>query len=112
MNKCLEDDNCLLCGHPARSATYDRGKGKAFVDCTNEACGEYLVTYSAMKDLLPDAEKREVFSSLATSRQEIQTRREILEISYCGGIDARFKRLTDVLSEDDIRFFGFEEAEK
>lgn len=112
MNKVLQDDICFLCGHTARSASYDRGNGKAFVDCTNKACGEYLITNRAMKDLLSDAKMRQAFSSRATSRGEIQARKEILEISYKGGIEAKFKRLTDVLSQAERTFFGFEESER
>ena len=107
MSKEFQNDSCFLCGNPARSATYDRGKGKVFVDCANKVCGEYLITNSAMKILRSDAETCQNLSSRATSREEIKARKEILEITYEDGVVAKIKPLTEVLSPQAISKFGF-----
>ena len=108
MSKAIEDDKCFLCGLPARSATYDRGNGKAFIDCTNKACGEYLIMINAMQSLSSDEKMRQMLSKSATTKAHIQEKKEILTISYHGGIKAEIKPLKDVLSQQDINFFGFE----
>lgn len=110
MSDRLMKDTCFLCGCDGRSGTYDRGYGKVFIECANEACGEYLITNSAMRHLT-NAEKRKEFSRMATSKKEIQDREEILIISYRGGIQANFKPLKDVLFQNDIDFFGFKKRD-
>lgn len=111
MTNSIQPGNCFLCGHPAQTASYNRGNGKAFIECTNKACGEYLITNAAMNHLATDAEKRKEFSSLATSKKEIQQQKAILTISYHGGIKAGFKPLRGVLSEPEISSFGFQKTE-
>ena len=108
MNKEFKDEACVLCGHPARSATYDRGKGKAYIDCKNKDCGEYLITTSAIEVLKSDNAMQQVLSRKVTSRDDIRNRKEILEIKYHGEIVAEYRPLAEALSEDRISFLGFE----
>ncbi|MBL7205033.1 MAG: hypothetical protein ISS63_11995 [Desulfobacteraceae bacterium] len=107
MSNELKKDICFLCGHDSKSGSYNRGIGKAFIECINESCGEYLVTNTAMDKLKSDAEKRKEFSKMASSKKEIQDTRKIFVISYYGGIQADFKLLQDVLPENEISFFAF-----
>jgi len=107
MSKELKRDKCFFCDQDAKSGSYDRGIGKAFIECINESCGEYLITKTAMDKLETDVEKRKEFSKMTTSKKEIQDTRKIFVISYHGGIQADFKPLEDVLSKNEISFFGF-----
>jgi len=107
MSDSLTDDTCFLCGCNARSGSYNRGHGKVFIECTNEACGEYLITNSAMRRFTNGESKKEL-SKMATSREEIQHGGEILVIYYYdGAIRAKFKRLEDALHNAEINSFGF-----
>ena len=107
MSNDLKKDICFLCGRDVKSGSYNRGNGKAFIECINESCGEYLITNNAMHQLRTDEEKSKEFSKIATSKKEIQDRKEILIVSYYGGIKSNFKPLEDVLSKNEIDFFGF-----
>jgi hypothetical protein len=106
MSDSLIEDTCFLCGCNARSGTYNRDYGKVFIECANEACGEYLITNSAMRHLT-NGERKKEFSRMATSKKEIQDSWEILVIAYHGGIKAEFKRLENVLPSPEIDLFGF-----
>jgi hypothetical protein len=107
MSTAIEDDQCFLCGQPSRSATYNRGNGKVFIDCTNSDCGEYLITNAAMKSLFSNEKKRQTISRSATSRAQIKIEKKILTISYHGGIKEEMKQLEEALSKEEIGFFGF-----
>jgi hypothetical protein len=106
VNPPLIKDICFLCGSDAQSGSYNHGNGKAFIDCVNESCGEYLITYGAMRKLESKKEK-EKFSRWATSSKKIKMDKEILEITYKGDIEANIKPLEKVLTEKDIKSFGF-----
>jgi hypothetical protein len=41
MSNAIIADKCFLCGEDTKSATYNRGNGKVFMDCTNSNCGEW-----------------------------------------------------------------------
>ena len=107
MSRAIEKAACFLCGSDAKSGDYNGGIGKAFIECINKSCGEYLITNIAMNHLGREGQNRREFSKKATSKEEIQDRNEILLISYDGGIQANFKPPKDVLSQADIDFFGF-----
>ena len=107
MSNELKKDICFLCGRDAKSRSYNYGNGKAFVECMNESCGEYLITNSAMHEIEKDVEKRKEFSKMATSKKKILDTKKILVISYHGGIQADFKPIEDALSKEDISFFYY-----
>jgi hypothetical protein len=101
----IKKDNCILCGSPSESMEYNHGNGKAFINCSNKLCGEYLIIKQAIDKL--DDEQKSFFSEMATSKNKIQDSRKILLISYHGGIQAGYENLTDVMFHDEISKLGF-----
>jgi len=72
----IVDPNCFLCGSDATSRDTDYGNRRFFV-CSNEACGEYEISRSAMKRLEGNAQFKQKAMSKARACRDTD---KILEI--------------------------------
>ncbi|NLD39381.1 MAG: hypothetical protein GX654_21200 [Desulfatiglans sp.] len=105
MSSEIIDDICILCGNPAQSMEYGKGNGKAFFNCSNKLCGEYLITYTAIGKIEPQNKKS--YFERTTTKEEIIDTGKILVIFYHGGIKTEIKNISDVLCKMEISKLGF-----
>ena len=76
-------EECFLCGEIAEVDNCDRGNAKEF-RCENQKCGIYQITIGAMKHRDIE-ERKQDYSKMATSLQQVQLEEKILRIFLNNG---------------------------